>query len=241
MTDPKKDFIRKLEGLDRSLSTREKFRDLMELGYCAWAKKAAPDEARANELEARYMSIVNRYKDKETVRSYPNLLAIAWNAVMGGGVDFLGEVSSELETLDVKHGQFFTPYNVSQMMADITLFDLGPAIEQEGYLTISEPAAGAGGMMLAAADVLQKYGYNPTYHMLVQAVDVSPLPFHMCYLQLTWRGIPAQVIRGDTLRAEAYETAWTLATFPFFEHHGSLFEKGSRVVSPQLSFFEQFA
>jgi hypothetical protein len=67
---------------------------------------------------------------------------------------------------------------------------------------------------------LQKAGFDPSMQMLVNAVDISPLCFHMTYLQTTLRGIPAQVELGDTLRNTRTESAWTPATLPFYAKHG---------------------
>lgn len=222
--EPAKVFVKKLTALDYSISTRDKFRDLCELAYCAHAKVMAPTKERADELEARYMSIVNRYKDKDTIRAYPELVGIAWEAVMGGGVDFLGTVAGELELLDAGQGQFFTPFEVSRMMAAITLSDAGKIIDEKGYISVLEPAAGAGGMVLAFADALQGQGFNPVIHMLVNAIDISPMAYWMCYLQLTWRGIPAFVERGNTLSLERFESAWTAGAHLFHHYHGHLFE-----------------
>ncbi len=220
-TPETKAFIKRLHELDRSKSTYDKFRDFCELAYCAYAKLTS-DPARAERLETRYMHIVGTYQDKDTVRAYPELLAMTWEAV-NGGQDFLGSVASILEILDARGGQFFTPQSVSRMMAEMLLQDAGALIEKQGFITIAEPAAGAGGMILAAADVLASQGYNPQLHMLVHAVDVFPLCFHMCYLQLNFKGIPAFVERANTLGLERFEAAWTAAAMPFYQHHGRLF------------------
>lgn len=214
-----KAFINGLEKLDRSRSIGEKFRDLMELGYCAFAKRAASGN-RADQLEARYMSIVNRYSDKDTIRAYPELIALAWETVASGRNDFLGHVSGQIAVLDARNGQFFTPYAVSRLMAELTVDGVDHIIQQRGYITVSEPACGAGGMVLAVADKLEHMGYNPTLHMLVQAIDVSALAYYMAYLQLTWRGLAAAVIRGNTLSLEVFESAWTIGAAAFFDHHG---------------------
>lgn len=226
-----------LERLDRSRSVSEKFRDLMEMAYCAHAKLMAPTTERAEQLEARYMKIVNGYQDKDTIRAYPDLLAIAWKTVEMGGCDFLGEVSSELAVLDARNGQFFTPYNVSNMIARMNLDGIEPVIEHKGYITVQEPSCGAGGMVLAMADQLEYMGYDRTLHMLVEAIDVASLPFYMCYLQLTWRGISAHVVRGNTLSLERFESAWTITARLFKSVHGHLFDEPEnaiqRVPTPQ--------
>jgi len=105
------EFTKDLSRLDPSKSSSEKFRDLCELAFCAYAKvTAAPD--RAENLEKRYMDIVQTYRDKDTIRAYPRLMAMAWRGVMDGE-DFLGQAAAELNALDAKTGQFFTPMPVS--------------------------------------------------------------------------------------------------------------------------------
>jgi len=234
MTDFTRDFIRKIEKLDRDKGLYDLFRDFCEMAYCAHAKlTAGPD--RADELEARYMQIVGGYSNKDTVRAFPEMLAIAWRAIEGGGCDFLGSVASQMEVLNARVGQFFTPYEVSRMMAEMSLQDVGSVIEANGYVTVAEPASGAGGMVLATADVLEKNGFDPSLHMLVNAVDISPLCFHMTYLQTTLRGIPALVELGDTLRNTRTESAWTLSTTAFYATHGRLFPVSEPSAQPDAA------
>ena len=59
--------------------------------------------------------------------------------------------------------------------------------------------------------------------MLVHATDVSELCFHMTYLQLSLRGIPALVTHGNSLTLETFARAWTWPTVAFYGHHGRLF------------------
>ena len=193
--------------------------------YCALAKRAPPyNEEKAEQLEDRYMQIVDSYRDKDTVRAYPEMLAWATLAI-GNKHEFFGTIASRLGLLDTsQNSQFFTPHDISKMMAQMTIEDLGPLIEKNGFITIMEPASGAGGMILAVADVLEDRGYNPSEHMLVQATDISPLCYHMTYVQLALRGIPAAVIRGNTLSMEQFESAWTPEIAPFYRKHGRLFE-----------------
>src|SRR5579859_6157318 len=93
-------FIKRLESLDHTRSIGDKFRDFIELSYCAFAKLTAPTRERAQELEVQYMNIVNRYQDKDAVRAYPELLAIAIDAACSERTDFLGRISSELGVLN---------------------------------------------------------------------------------------------------------------------------------------------
>lgn len=218
-------FCKRLLELDHSKNLYEKFRDFCEMVYCTYAQRAPGcDPEKAERLETRYMQIVDTYRNKDTVRAYPEMLA--WAAIaIGDGQEFFGTVASRLELLDtMQNSQFFTPHDVSKMMAGMIVEDPAPLIEENGFITVSEPACGAGGMLLAVADVLEQRGYDPSQHMLVQAIDVSPLCYHMTYVQLTLRGIPAAVIRANTLTMEQFESAWTPAIGPFYGKHGRLFD-----------------
>jgi hypothetical protein len=225
--DAVKQFIKLLESGGHSRSIRDKFADFLELAYCAVAKTTAPTEERADELEERYMKTVKKYRDEELemVReTYPHMLAIVVMALQWGDIDFLGHVAGELSTLDSGLGQFFTPYEVSKMMARMTFVDAAvEVVKRDGYITLCEPAAGAGGMVLAYADVLQEAGLDPAIHMLVQVTDVSYVAYQMCFLQLAWRGVAAQVIRGNSLSLQTFESAWTpAAVYRFLPTHGHL-------------------
>lgn len=215
-------FIRRLTALDREKSPYDKFRDFCEMVFCAKAKRMAPTRERADELEDRYMQIVGTYRDKDTVRAYPGLLALAHSAIRQG-CDFLGSVATQMEVLNAQTGQFFTPYDVARMLAMMSLQDAAAIIAQNGFLTLQEPASGAGGMVLAAADTLAQQGFDPGLHMLVHATDVSSLCFHMTYLQLSLRGIPALVTHGNSLTLETFSRAWTPPAMVFYDQHGRLF------------------
>lgn len=238
MTDPLtpkdcvKAFIKRITALDREKSPYDTFRDFCEMAFCAYAKTTAPTPERAQELEDRYMQIVGTYRNKDTVRVYPDLLGLAANAIQQG-CDFLGSVATEMEILNAQIGQFFTPYEVARFMAMMSLEGAAELIEKNGFLTLQEPASGAGGMVLAAAQALQDNGFDPGLHMLVNAIDVSPLCFHMTFLQLTLRGIPALVEHGNTLSDERFARAWTPATTAFWLHHGRLFPEAPAATTPE--------
>jgi hypothetical protein len=86
------EFIKLLTALDREKSPYDKFRDFCEMVFCAKAKRVALTFEHADELEDRYMQIVGTYRDKDTVRAYPGLLALAHGAIRQG-CDFLGSVA----------------------------------------------------------------------------------------------------------------------------------------------------
>lgn len=184
------------------------------------------DQAGADALEARYMQIVNSYKEKDYIRTvWLQLRELGETVMEQGGCDFLGVIAGELNALDAGQGQFFTPFAVSRMMAEIQLHDMPAYVAKHGYFTLGEPAAGSGGMVIAAADVLQGLGCNPMFDMLVETWDINHLAYWMCFLQLTWRGITARCVRGNSLSQQEFESAWTPMIFLFHARHGSLFNR----------------
>ena len=92
-------FVKRITELDREKSAYDKFRDFCELCFCAGAKRMAETRERADELEDRYMQIVGTYRDKDTVRAYPSLLAIAASAIRQG-CDFFGSVATQMEAIN---------------------------------------------------------------------------------------------------------------------------------------------
>lgn len=219
-----KEFVKDLSSLDHSKSTQEKFRDFCELGYCAYARLTTSMD-KADELEKRYMQIVSTYSDKDAIRAYPRLLGMVWQGVEQDKEDFLGVAATEIGALNASQGQFFTPIEISQLMAQITLNDAGTLIKEKGYITFNEPASGSGGMILAVANTLEKMGFDPANHMLVCAQDISQICYHMCFLQLVFRGIPALVERRNTLSMELFESAWTPAAIKFSKEHRRMFSE----------------
>lgn len=170
------------------------------------------------------MAVVKR-NNPQDIRAMPELLGITALAVQDGGCDFLGQVVGDLELLNSHMGQFFTPYDLSRMMAEMTFENVDEIIAENGFVTVQEPACGAGGMILAAADVLASKGHDIGQTLYVDATDLSAMCFRMSYLQASLRGIPATIRRGNTLSLEMFDSAVTPAFFPFYLVNGEGFEE----------------
>lgn len=216
-------FLKRLSELDRSKSRIEVFRAFCEMAFCAIAKTTAPTRERADQLESDYMACVARFRNKEDVRAMPELLSIAASALGQGGRDFFGAVAAEIGALDAKLGQFFTPYEVSRLMAEISLGDASATIRDKGFLTIQEPAAGAGGMILAAADAIEGQGFDPAATIWFEGIELNRPTFQMAYLQTALRGLAGKMVCGNALSMEIYEVAFTPAALPFLQRHGDPF------------------
>jgi len=219
----RKQFIKAFDRLAHHRERHDVLADFLELTVCAIRKTTLPPGAAADAMEDQYMAVVKR-NTAEDVRAMPELLGIASLAVQEGGCDFLGQVVVDLELPNAHMGQFFTPYDVSRMMAEITLGDAGETMKERGFITLHEPASGAGGMIIAAADVIEKQGFDIGRQLYVDATDLSPMCFRMTYLQVSLRGIPATVQRGNSLSREMFDQAVTPAFRPFYLTHREAFD-----------------
>lgn len=116
--------------------------------------------------------------------------------------DFLGQIFMSLEIGSSEMGQFFTPYSLSRLMARLTAGDARQQLEKAPFIMLDEPAAGAGSMVIAFAEVLLEQGINPQQALFARCTDIDATAAHMCYLQLSYLGIPAEVVIGNTLTLE---------------------------------------
>jgi hypothetical protein len=211
------DFAKALAALSRAHSTDVNFRNFVEAAYCACAKRTAGSPEAADALEARYMAVVGGYGDEkqQVMNAMSRLFGQLTLAVYDYSGDFLGEtfMMEDVCFRNRAKGQFFTPYTVSSMMArmQITRDVIEAVVAQKRPLTICDPACGAGGMIIAAAEAIRSEGFEPHQVMLATLTDVDPLCMKMAFLQMWMKNIPAVCIHGDSLRVEEYERAVTPA------------------------------
>lgn len=177
----------------------EVFSDFCELAALAISNSV--DLRQFEAREARYLEIIKRYERAEVER-FRQMLALLVDWLACGFADCMGELFTSLELGDHWKGQFFTPYSVASLMAGITLGDVKEQVQRNGFVSISEPACGAGAMVIACADAIASQGVNYQQAMHVTAVDVDSTAAHMAYLQLSLLHIPAIVVQGNSLTLE---------------------------------------
>lgn len=113
--------------------------------------------------------------------------------------DFLGELFMALELSNEARGQFFTPYSVYAMMAKMQCGDIAEKVEAKGYLSVNDPAVGAGALLIAFANECRAQGVNYQEHILFVGQDIDYVAAMMCYIQISLLGCAGYVIVGDTL------------------------------------------
>lgn len=199
------EFVKLFNGIARHRHRYEVFRDFVTMAAISLHNSFAKDKR----LEEEYLGIVGRY-EREEVEAFCKLLAYLVILLDTEPRDVLGSLYMELELGSTHVGQFFTPSEVSELMARMIYGDSLREIHED-FVTVSEPACGAGGMVLAFAKVMISSGHNPSEKLWVQCQDIDRLAALMCYLQLALWNIPGVVVVGNTLALEAREVFYTPA------------------------------
>ena len=159
------------------------------------------DTAQAPDREKRYLQTISSYQPHEQAL-FPQLAAETITALeQNPDQDFLGSLYMGMNLGGHWKGQFFTPYTLCQAMAAMTLGNASSQIDSQGWISISDPACGAGATLIAAAGELQEQGVNYQEHVLFVGQDLDPVAAAMCYIQLSLLGCPGYVCVGNTLTA----------------------------------------
>ena len=169
-------------------------------------------------IEAQYMVLIGKH-EKNVTDGFVKLLAITSLALLEGHQDFLGNIYMQLEISNRGSGEFFTPYHVSKMMAMMVLGDIDATIKEKGYFAMCEPACGAGGMVIAAADEVKEQGFRPGHHMWFSATDINKMCCNMTYIQASVLSLSGIVIHGNTITMEVFET-WETPYAKVFTKYG---------------------
>lgn len=180
------------------------FSDFCEVAAIAIRNSVERDGFRKR--EDRYLEVTTAYQREELDR-FAEVLALLGLELERNPSDVLGSLYMSLDLGNAGTGQFFTPYEVSRIMAAMTIGDVsGRLTEESSFITLAEPTCGAGGMIIAASDVIRSQGFDPTERMHVTAQDVDIIAVHMTYLQISLLGLPGVVHHGDTLKAEIWDS-----------------------------------
>ena len=199
LDDPHREFVSLFKDNCHRHRPHSVFSDFCEMA--ALSMSNAVDLNQFAPREERYLQIVKAYNADEIAR-FPKMLACVTEALEARMHDCLGQLFMSLEMGNHWTGQFFTPYELAGLMARMTVHDAKEQIQLRGHITVMEPAAGAGAMVIAIADAMREQGLNYQQCMHVTAVDVDPTAAHMCYVQLALLHVPAVVVIGNSLSLE---------------------------------------
>jgi type I restriction-modification system DNA methylase subunit len=196
MNQQTKDFIKILEHLQPSKHHYEVFGDwliMIAASLYSYKKDAA--------IEEEYLTVAKNYT-KDELEKHGQLLAITVEALENTEQDFLGEVFTVAELTNSRSGQFFTPYSVSYMIAEMAMGEKD--FPQNRVCKINDPCCGAGGMLIAGAMVMKKRGFNYQQNALFIGQDIDARCARMAFIQLSLLEMPAIIMCGNTITMETY-------------------------------------
>lgn len=199
ITGTKRELLQIVRELGQSRQTWQVWADLMDAIACALSNTADPDRERVAEREKEYAECIKRLGgDADIVaRAYATIVvALEENPDQ----DLLGQLYMELELGSHWHGQFFTPYSICQMMTQTTMDEelVKAQVSDRGYITINDPACGAGATLVAAINRLNRLGIGQGRY-LVSGNDIDRVAAQMCYIQLSTLGAAGWVAITNTL------------------------------------------
>jgi len=200
----RRQFVSVFGDTARNLRRWEVFSDFITLA----ASELDMARIRTPENIARSREICAKYGESD-IRNLHELFGLMVCALEAKFHDFLGAIFMELELGDERNGQYFTPYHVQSLLAKLLMPEVDETIRREGFVTVSDPASGAAGMIIAYAEVLLEAGYNPSEHMFGSCIDIDPIAADMGFIQLSLLGIPAEVVTGNTLTMQLNRVRYT--------------------------------
>lgn len=176
--------------------------------FCAMAAAAIRNRVDRNGYQAReedYERTRTHYTPAQMDR-FAEALALVALELDAQPRDVLGETYMQLGIANRDQGQFFTPYSVAQLIASMQIHDAPTQLLTRPFLTVYEPACGAGAMMIAMTQALAAQGIEYQTKVHVTADDINAIAVHMSYVQLSLLGVPAVVNRRNSLTLEHFDT-----------------------------------
>lgn len=162
----------------------------------------AVDKRFYDKREELFKSVAGKYTEKE-IQTFLQIFAEIVNQLEAEPEqDFLGDLYMQLDLGSHWHGQFFTPYNVCKMMADLQLPDV-LSFEDAKAVTITDCACGGGALLIASAhsyrEKMAKIGLSAQDFVCLYAQDLSMVAALMCYIQISLQGYAGKIKIGDSL------------------------------------------
>lgn len=198
--DPhQKEIVRLFSAFDGSKNRRKIFDDFLVMTACMLSNLGDP--VHQEEREKLYMQYASQYKPEE-LNIFARMIAEIVNGLEDNpDQDFLGEMYMALDFGSSAAGQFFTPYSVCRCMAGVVSnFELlKTQIADHGFFSVTDPACGAGALLLAFVNECIRQHINPQTQCLVVAQDIDFTVGCMCYIMMSFMGLAGYVVIGDTL------------------------------------------
>ena len=222
----KKDFHNHIREISYTRHLWQAWQDFTEVTALAIVQSTGFSQDR----EDQYMRTIGKYEPKE-IQIFPKLISLTIEALELEYCDFLGQMFMELELGSKWHGQFFTPYNLCKVIAQLTISK--DQFKDGQIVTINEPAVGSGAMIIAVCEYLRENNINYQQQLDIIAQDKDYIAFCMSYIQLSLLGCSAKVIYGNTLTLES-SLVWQ-TPIAFLNTHSPIPAMNMDIVAPAIN------
>ncbi len=187
------DIIRKLSG---SYSEYQVFCDWIQCSAIAIQNASCLIHDKLWEKrEKTYLEVIKKYPNG----AFQELLALLVEELEENMSDVLGHVYMAGGMGSKAVGQFFTPFHLSYLTAQMGVASDIEKYKEQKYIYMNEPSIGGGGMVIGLAKALNENGIDYQQKLKVVGQDLDWKGVYMSYVQLSLLGIDAIIAQGDTL------------------------------------------
>lgn len=198
LQDREKEFLKLFDNLTYSRSAWQVWEDLMTVMACSISNAVDRTPERFKRREEQYERSIKNLGGVEIPVQIFGIIGMALEE--NPNQDFLGKLYMNLNLGSHWHGQFFTPYHISECMAKITIQeDCHKEIEEKGYVSICDPCVGAGAMLIAAATAFREQKINYQTSVVFAGQDIDSVVAKMAYIQLSLLGCAGYITVGNSL------------------------------------------
>lgn len=192
----KEDIIKTVAKASGAYTPHQIFRDWIECLALAIANASAPFHDKVwQRHEDIYAATMSKY-DGKMLDTFAEMTGGLVDLYESGFDDFLGDIYMKAGCGSGVLGQFFTPYHLSVLMAEMAVPE---DVSEDHIYTMAEPSCGGGASIVAAAEIIHRRGLNYQKCMKVVAQDLDWMGVYMTYIACSFYGIDAIVVQGDTL------------------------------------------
>lgn len=176
------------------------YTDFLQVVMNSFLSDHTPDHPR----EKKYMEIIRQYKDP---KMFSELLKCVYAYMQENNRECLSEIWEEYAS-SANLGQFFTPWHLSQLNANLMFKD----IEWEKYTPenpcyISDPSCGGGRQLLAA---MQKVPLSKMNSVHFCGIDVDSNVCIVAALNMLFFNANSYIVHGNALTMEVWNVYRTI-------------------------------
>lgn len=221
----KNPFLRPMAEALIKFSRSQTLQKTFEMFIEMWALELASFLPTTTEQQRqRYKDLMSglNQTEKDNALILSNMLmdALTYEVKTKGPKDVLGFLYEQLDLHSTANNQFFTPGDVSELMARLVTPDtaeeteaIQKALKEVGYVSCLDPAVGSGRLLYDfASSISEIHHINYQKDLYLEAVDVDIRCVWMTYIQLTLYGIAARVFHGNTLTMQTW-SVWKTPTY----------------------------